>query len=67
MMTITRDEMVRMLMHRDKISRNDAEIAIDDCLRALDDCKGNYDMAADIVYLYLGLEPDYIGDLMNWR
>lgn len=62
---ITRNDFVELLMRRDGITRRDAEEVMDECLEELRYCGGNYDEAEDIVRTYLGLEPDYLYDLIE--
>ena len=54
-------------MRRDHISRLEAENLVEECKEELWDAaaRGNYQECEDIVALYLGLEPDYL-DQMLW-
>ena len=57
------DELISIIMHRDGISRNEAENLVKDCQREIDDAifhDGSLDLVEDIIADYLGLEPDYL-------
>lgn len=53
-----RTEVVRILMERDGISKREAEELIVECREALE--RGNYEAIQE----YLGLEDDYIFDIL---
>lgn len=53
-----RNEVVRILMERDGISKREAEKLIVECREALE--RGNYEAIQE----YLGLEDDYIFDIL---
>lgn len=55
-----RDEIVRILMERDGISKKEAENLIAECREALEN--GNYEAIQD----YLGLEDDYIFGVLGY-
>ncbi|MCM1269429.1 MAG: hypothetical protein NC247_02220 [Ruminococcus flavefaciens] len=56
-----------ILVRRDNISEEDAEIRVKECQRRLYEeaipC-GDYDLAEEIIADELGLEPDYMMDLL---
>lgn len=54
-----RKEVVEILMKRDGISRKEAENLIDECREALE--RGEHDAIQE----YLGLEDDYIFDILE--
>ena len=60
-------EIVEILMRRDGISQLEAENLVEECREELWDvaARGNYQECEDIVYSYLGLEPDYL-DVLLW-
>ena len=60
------NEIVELLMKRDGISRNEAELIVDECAEAIDECarKGDYFGAEDAIRDYLGLEPDYLENFL---
>ena len=61
------NEIVEILMRRDGISREDAKAQVRECRRRLHDEAletGDYELAVDIIAEELGLEPDYIMDLL---
>lgn len=64
---MTRNDFIELLMRRDGITRRDAEETLDECLEALWCCCCGADLTLmdDIVRDYLGLEPDYIVDLLD--
>lgn len=53
-----RDEIVRILMERDGMTKREAERLIVECREALE--RGNYEAIQE----YLGLEDDYIFDIL---
>lgn len=61
-------EIVKILVRRDGISENEAWNIVEECkaeiLVALDDGAGITEIE-DIIADYLGLEPDYITDLLG--
>ena len=61
------DEIIKILMHRDNISYEDAIERIRICEENLEDAikYGDYEMAMDIISNDLGLEPDYLPILLN--
>lgn len=57
------DELISLIMHRDGISRNEAENLVNDCQREIDDAifhDGTLDLVEEVIADYLGLEPDYL-------
>lgn len=52
-------DVVKILMKRDGITKKEAEKLIEECREALEN--GNY----DAIWEYLGLEDDYIFDLLD--
>ena len=62
-----KEEIIKILMHRDEISRDEAEVIIDECQYAINDILdselSDYERMEEIEFTiedYLGLEPDYI-------
>ena len=67
----TIEDIITLLMRRDRISREEAEYLVDQCKEELNmialvsNSFLAYDEAADCVASWLGLEPDYIDIIMN--
>lgn len=62
------EELINILMHRDNLSRFAAEQQVYECADAVYDAialGGGYDEVADLVEEYLGLEPDYITNIIE--
>lgn len=61
------DYIAEILVRRDKISMEDARIRVAECQRRLQEeavpC-GDYDLVEEIIADELGLEPDYMMDLL---
>lgn len=55
------NKVIKILMKRDKMSYEEAKDLVIQCQNALEN--GNYEAIQD----YLGLEDDYIHDVMNVR
>lgn len=58
---------VEILMRRDGDTRQEAEERVEECRRRLYEEAvevGDYDMAEDIIADELGLEPDYLMELL---
>jgi DNA-binding GntR family transcriptional regulator len=55
-----------ILMRRDDSTPEDAECILDDCINELIECanNGDYESAAQCIEDHLGLEPDYLDDLI---
>lgn len=61
------EEIISILVNRDGISREDAKIQVKECRRRLREeaiPTGDYELAIDIIADELGLEPDYMMDLL---
>lgn len=56
--TKKRNKVVEILMNRDGLSEREAKERVEECRRALND--GEF----DAMYYYLGLEDDYIFDII---
>lgn len=57
----------QILVTRDKISMQEATDRVKECQRRLNDeavVSGDYDLVTDIIAEELGLEPDYMMDLL---
>ena len=57
------NDLVKLIMRRDEVSKNEARIVIDETAREINDAiarGASYDTVADILADYLGLEPDYL-------
>ena len=62
-----KEEIIKILMHRDEISCDEAEDIVDECQYAINDILdselSDYERMEEIEFTiddYLGLEPDYI-------
>lgn len=60
------NEIVKILMRRDGISQLEAENLLEECKEELWNAaaRGNYQECEDIIALYLGLELDYLDELL---
>lgn len=61
------DEIIEILMRRDGDSHSEAVARYKECRRRLMDeavSTGDYELATDIIAEELGLEPDYMMDLL---
>ena len=60
------NEIVEILMRRDGISRLEAENLVEECKEELYEAaaRGSYQECEDIIALYLGLEPDYLEQML---
>lgn len=60
------NRVVKILMERDGYSEVEAREIIDDCREEINEAiaDGDYDLAEDILACDLGLEPDYIFDIL---
>lgn len=60
------NEIVKILMRRDGISQLEAENLLEECKEELwgAAARGNYQECEDIIALYLGLELDYLDELL---
>lgn len=60
------NEIVKILMRRDGISQLEAENLVKECKEEVWDAaaRGNYQECEDIIALYLGLELDYLDELL---
>lgn len=57
------DEIIRILMNRDRISREEAEEVVEQCqdeIEEIIESGGTYIDAEDAIAYWLGLEPDYL-------
>lgn len=57
-------EVVRVLMQRDGITKSEAEKMVSDVREMIYNCNGDYDEAEEIMMSELGLEMDYITDII---
>ena len=63
-------DIVAILMNRDGISREDARSRVLECKRLLEQeavGSGDYEAAIDIIASELGLEPDYMFDIIDFE
>ncbi len=60
-MKATTNRLVRILMRRDGMERDDAEDLLQDARAAVEDGEDPEDVLAD----WFGLEPDYVFDLLG--
>jgi hypothetical protein len=51
-------------MKRDGMTPGEAQALVDEVREEIDDCEGDYDEVESIMYDYLGLEMDYIVDIL---
>lgn len=59
-------EIIAVLMQRDGLSKEDATTVIKETMRAVRECinEGDFEAAEDIFTSELGLEPDYLLNLI---
>lgn len=55
---------IEILMNRDGMTESEAKNEIEYVREMINDANGNYDEVEDIMYGYLGLEMDYIFDIL---
>ena len=62
----TSKKIEKLLVKRDGISRNEAQNLIEECKEEIElaIATGNIDKVDDILRDYLGLEPDYLDELI---
>jgi len=63
------EDIIYLIMERDGITYNEANIQVEDCINELDRVVargGSYGEAADVVYYALSLEPDYLEILLGY-
>ena len=58
------NRVVKILMNRDGMTENEATSCLDDVRKMLAECNYDIEEAEDIIYSELGLEPDYIMDIL---
>ena len=60
------NRVVRILMNRDGYSEEEAIEIVNDCREEMNEAiaNGDYQLAEDILACDLGLEPDYIFDIL---
>lgn len=60
------DRVVNILMRRDGYTKEEAIAIVDDCREEMQEAiaHGDYDLAEEIIECDLGLEPDYIMDIL---
>lgn len=64
------NEIINILMRRDGISEEEAWNLVNECREEIEEAiaRGDYIETDDIIASYLGLEPDYIIDIIDaWR
>ena len=62
------NSVVRVLMQRDNMSQLDAERRLEEVREMVNDeieCGGDYDVVEDIIASELGLEMDYLFDVLD--
>ena len=57
-------EIIRVLMERDGLTEEEAEERVDEVREMMADCEYDPTECENIMYEELGLEPDYIFDLI---
>lgn len=61
------NHIVKILMDRDEITQEEAQAMVDECRQHLEDeavSAGDIELAEEIIAEELGLEPDYMMDLL---
>ena len=64
---MSKSSVAQILVTRDRISMEEAMARVKECARRLNDeavAEGDYELAIDIIAEELGLEPDYMMDLL---
>lgn len=61
------NRVVGILMKRDSVTKEEAESRLAECRRLCDECleDGNYDGVEDTIASELGLELDYLFDILG--
>ncbi len=59
------NKIVQILMNRDDLTEQEATELLDECREALADCNYDPEESIDIIQDYLGLEPDYVLDILD--
>ena len=62
------NRVVEILMKRDHISKSEAEALVEQTREEIEECcaQGMYDAAEEAIYENLGLELDYVFDIMGY-
>lgn len=62
------NKVAKILVERDDMTEDEAREVIEDCRSECEEAiaDGDYDLVEDILASDLGLEPDYIFDVMGW-
>lgn len=63
------DEIIKILMKRDKIHEYEAREVVKNCQDEINDlimCGGTLEDMEDAVKYWLGLEPDYLDAFLEW-
>ena len=58
------NEVIRILMHRDGLSKEEATKVFSDTLKEIHDSSLEYDEVEEIIACNLGIEMDYIFDFL---
>lgn len=58
------EQIISILMERDEMSRTEAVELVKEARDEVMNCGGDYCYACEIIEEYLGLEPDYLMDLI---
>lgn len=58
-------KVIDILIERDGLTESEAVAEIEEARQLMDDCGYNYDEVENIMYEILGLEMDYIFDVLN--
>lgn len=58
------NRVVDILMRRDGLNRKEAEIKLEECQKLIQDAFKNGNDVEDIIAMVLGLESDYIFDIL---
>lgn len=59
------NRVVKILMDRDNITEREAVRQIQDCRADIMENPGDWDSAVDIISDHLGLEPDFMDDILH--
>lgn len=58
------NRVVEILMNRDGLTKRDAKKRLDSVRNMLDECSYDPDISEDIIYNELGIELDYLADIL---
>lgn len=63
-----KERVIELVAERDEISYDEAEVKVDETIDCIIDTiyENNYEEAEDILMYQLGLEPDFLMDLLGY-